>query len=327
MGYWLFDHVTKEDDERAPQWALQSTLNWMKALSFEINREYGVEPTVQFNTCRNALATKGNAKASALPLAQIFEPLFHSLTFCSTLISMSRSGNIPPWVYPSAVISWYYSHYNAFRAMLGANNQSPADTHASVAKTLNSGLRSNLPHPFNMIATRTTGENYQVTLPDYPQATSFDLVKTFPGTRGAAQGMVLQYLSGTAKYETYRTKEAILNNKKYNFTDFKTKAAREQRDKQLQGQINFMHCAFRYRGKANYRDAIYITYGQRELSNNTFMSDLANSARFAFICGLAFTEKHMGQKKVRSFLDDLRTNLRGAASVDREEVFWQDFTV
>lgn len=328
MSYWLYENVIQVDDARAPQWALQSTLNWMKALNYEINREHGESPDSQLDSCRKVFASRCRSKGVTLPMAEIFEPLFHSLTFCTSLITINRSTSKQPWIYPSAVISWYYSYYNAFRSMLCANNQNIADTHTSVIKCLNSGLRKCLPHPLNMIATRINGENYQSSLPDYPSAVSFDLVKSFNGTPENAQGMIVQYLSGTTKYEADKTKDSILKSNRVNFTNFRTKEAREQRDRQLQSEINFMHCAFRYRGKANYRDAIFITYGQRDFSTDTtFVSDLATTACFAFIAALAFAEYQVGRKKVRSFLDDLRTNFRGIANAEKEEVFWMNWSV
>lgn len=328
MSYWLFKNVIQEDNARAPEWSLQSTLNWMKVLSYEINREHGDTPDSQFDSCRKIFTSRSKVKGVTIPTAEIFEPLFHSLTFCVALITINRSTDKQPWIYPSVVVSWYYSCYNAFRSMLCANNQRIADTHASVIKCLNSGLRKSLPHPLNMIAVRASGEIYHSRLPDYPDSVSFDLVKAFNGTPEAARGMILQYLSGTAQYEVDKTKEAILKDKKFKFTNFRTKEAREQRDRQLQNEINFMHCAFRYRGKANYRDAIFMTYGQRDLSTETtFIDDLATTARFAFITALAYAEYQVGKKKVRSFLDDLRTNFRGITNATKEEVFWMDLSV
>ena len=40
MDKWLYKEVLKEDNLRAPSFARQSTINWMKALRFEIINEH-----------------------------------------------------------------------------------------------------------------------------------------------------------------------------------------------------------------------------------------------------------------------------------------------
>jgi len=86
-----------------------------------------------------------------------------------------------------------------------------------------------------------------------------------------------------------------------------------------------MSCAFRYRGKANYRDAIYISYGARELvERNELVGSLASSARFAFLNALAFICYRVGSKTTKDFLSDISANLRGIDSGLEEERFWMN---
>jgi hypothetical protein len=86
-----------------------------------------------------------------------------------------------------------------------------------------------------------------------------------------------------------------------------------------------MHCAFRYRGKANYRDAIYISYGSRELLHrDEFLRALATSSKFIFVCALAFARVRLGQDISQKFLTDLHSNLRDIDTARQEELFWKN---
>lgn len=67
--------------------------------------------------------------------------------------------------------------------------------------------------------------------------------------------MLLQYLLGTAGHYAERTKKQL----SLQFPGgFKSAAARAARDGRLEKALGLIHCAFRYRGKANYRDALYL---------------------------------------------------------------------
>ena len=109
MGYWLFEKVVQEDDERTPQFALQSTSNWLRALQYEINMQHGSRPAEQLQSCIQVFASRAKVKGSQQSLAQIYEPLFYSLTFATSLASFARSIAGRPWVYPTAIVAWYYA--------------------------------------------------------------------------------------------------------------------------------------------------------------------------------------------------------------------------
>ncbi|MEY9593066.1 hypothetical protein ABIA06_005357 [Bradyrhizobium yuanmingense] len=86
-----------------------------------------------------------------------------------------------------------------------------------------------------------------------------------PTTAQEAWGCCAEYLSGTAGWERSNVEERVRETAQFKalgVSDFRTKAARELRDISyvLRG-ISFLHQASRYRGKANYRDAIYLAYG------------------------------------------------------------------
>src|SRR5690606_9636410 len=79
---------------------------------------------------------------------------------------------------------------------------------------------------------------------------------------GAAEGMCCSYLSGTADWYREKEEKKIKNSKEYKeagYQHFKSKAAQQLRDSVLSNKsCCFLHEAFRYRGKSNYRDVTYL---------------------------------------------------------------------
>jgi hypothetical protein len=81
-----------------------------------------------------------------------------------------------------------------------------------------------------------------------------------------AWGCCAEYLSGTLKWERWNVEERVKETQDFKalgIADFRTNAAKQLRDTAYarRGGIAFLHQASRYRGKANYRHAIYLAYG------------------------------------------------------------------
>lgn len=322
MDNWLYTEVIKEDDLRAPLFSCQSTINWMKALRFEIQSEHGTSTKQQFESCVKHFKSAYPKRLSPLNSNCVFETLYQSLTGSLALQTSAKNASKESWMLPSAIVTWYYSVYFSFLSMFGAIGQSVDDSHASVYKSFASNLCDQMPHPFNMKAVHVNNEEYDSQLPNYSTANSFSLSKAFPESEEAAKGMLLEYLSGNAKYYTWHTKENIL--KKSQYKDFRTKIAQEDRNRQLQRKIAFMHCAFRYRGKANYRDGIYLTYGSVSADETkAFLEDMKVVSQFAFISALALAYRSPLKEDVVSFLRDVDKNLKGIDCMTDNERFWR----
>jgi hypothetical protein len=322
MDNWLYSEVLKQDDLRAPAFARQSTINWMKALRFEIMNEHGVSTKEQFGSCLRHFKKVYPKKLTTLNNSFIFESMYSSLTSSLALQTSAKNATSESWMLPSSIVSWYYSVYFSVLSMLGSTGQSVDDNHTSVYRAFGSNLSDQMPHPFNMKASHVKNEDYKLKLPLHDSASSFSLSKTFPETEGAARGMLLEYLSGNTKYYTSLTKERIL--KKSSYHDFRTKLAKEDRNRQLPKTVAFMHCAFRYRGKANYRDGIYLTYGQNSAAETkAFLEDMAVVAKFMFVSGLALAYRSPLNSEVVQFIKDIDTNLKGVDSLSDDECFWR----
>lgn len=322
MDSWLYTEVLKEDDLRVPTFARQSTINWMKALRFEIINEHGSITKEQFESCLRHFKAAYPKKLIPLNNSYIFESLYSALTGSLALQTSAKNSSNESWMLPSAIVSWYYSVYFSVLSMLGSTGQSVDDNHASVYRAFGSNLSAQMPHPLNMKATHVKNEGYNSLLPNYPSASSFSLSRTFPESEDAAKGMMLEYLSGTAKYYTWLTKDRIL--KKAHYSDFRTKTAKEERNRQLPKTVSFMHCAFRYRGKANYRDSIYLTYGKASADETkAFLEDMKVVSRFTFIAALALAHRSPLKPEVAKFLEDIDKNLKGIDCMSDDECFWR----
>lgn len=98
--------------------------------------------------------------------------------------------------------------------------------------------------------------------------------------------------------------------------DFRTWDARVLRDAAYAKRgIAFLHQASRYRGKANYREAIYLAYGKslpRQLDG--FISDLARVSRGFAVMAAAYVSSRIGSDLWSNFLDDLEAKRSISAS-------------
>lgn len=327
---WLYQQIQQENqlDNKKwnPEFSLPSTLNWMQALSLEIAQEHGSTPTAQFTSCQSRFATSVTHLGRKTALAPIFGPLFHSLTFAIILTSMVETQTCRPWTFPSAIISWYYAMYNAFRSIVGASSGKKApETHAGLQNCLlGPNIRPKLPYPFDMVAMYERNEDYRIELPSYPAVTTTPLEQVFTKSRPQAQGMLFAYLKGTATWEVGKKKEEL--KKQHKLPNFRSKEAQDKRNDQLQKnlrEINFLHCAFRYRGKSNYRDNIFLAYGHNDSRISLdFLEALETTARFAFLCGLAYSERRIGKSHTNDFLVDVFHHFRGQANASPREKVW-----
>ena len=322
MPHWLYTEIIKEDDLRVPRFARQSTLNWMRSLRYEIVNEHGGNAKNQFISCLTHFKNVYKTKLECKSKGAVFENLYSSLTNSLALQTCAKKCNIESWLLPNSIVCWYYSLYFSILSIFGCIGQKVDENHATVYRAFASNLSHKMPHPLNMNAEHVGNENYISILPNYPSAQLFSLSKTFPETEEAAKGMLLEYLSGNSKYYTSKTKDTIL--KKSSFSDFRTKEAREERNRKLQKKISFMHCAFRYRGKANYRDGIYLTYGaSSEEETKAYLSDLAQVSMFCFLMGLSLAYRSPLKKDVQIFINDVNENLKGISDLEESDCFWK----
>lgn len=131
-----------------------------------------------------------------------------------------------------------------------------------------------------------------------------------PTTMEQAWGCHAEYLAGRTKWEQWNIQERVRATKEFKALgadNFRTAAARSLREVACRKRgIAFLHEASRYRGKANYRDAIYLAYGRsvpRLLDG--FIDDLATAVGGFAAMAAGYVSRRIGHEAWTTFLDDL----------------------
>lgn len=325
MNRWLFEKISADDGNRKPSFSVRGIDNWFRALRFEIESAHGKTVQQQIESCRNFHSRDRAKKASTnLSIGELFEQLFFSVIYCMTVDRLASELGKTPWVRPTAIVDWYYAVYFSTRSVMPIFGHKVPEEHSGTANFATRTFRTHLPYPFDMFARRREGEDYDTFIGGI-QPEHYDLNRSFLHTSSIAQGMLAQYLNGTAIWNVEKKKKKILQDNK-TIKDFRSKAARQLRDKRLIPEIGFLHCAYRQRTKANYRDAIYLSYNYGEdITLDTFLYSLSVSAKFASINAIACVEHYIGRNDTKAFIEDLSVNLRGVDIAKPSEKYWTDF--
>ncbi len=301
---WLLNKLFIHADQPKPRFAFQGTVNWMRALSILVNGQFSHHQILQFY--QHVHRRRANEQADALA----YECLTMSMHNVSAINSMKEIGDPYPIV-RSAIVAWYYGTYYAAKAMLAACSGSDPQTHASAGKLwqseiVNAGL---VKGPFDLSITGIAPTNVSQVISALRAGNTHNL-NTEPTDEETALGAVYSYLKGTAEYEQWRLEEIVKNSREYKqggFDSFRTNAAKALRDAKLNpASVNYLVQAFRYRGKANYRDAIYLSYGQDETEKlEQFVSDLAAVAGAFSLMAAHYAARRVVRSEWADFAADL----------------------
>jgi hypothetical protein len=104
MSQWLYGLISAEEPSRRPDFAQTSTLNWMRALAFEIKEEHEQGFDNQWRSVELALASSVALRRDVPQPAQIFEPLYAASSFTTSLISLASESDVGAWRCPGAIV-------------------------------------------------------------------------------------------------------------------------------------------------------------------------------------------------------------------------------
>lgn len=177
-----------------------------------------------------------------------------------------------------------------------------------------------IPSPFNIRVSTLVKKEYESEIELVRNGNPHDL-KSKPTSNREAIGACLSYLKGTSVHERGRAEAQVRKHKEFKELgkdNFRTKDAQEIRDKYLNNKVvGFLHQAFRYRGKANYRDALYLGYGTE---HTDLLRDLLQdlySVLSAFIRASAYYCSRRVEKNTwDNFVQDLEGNCKLKLSTD-----------
>ena len=275
MSQWLLDRLFEAKDQAVPRFAFQGTINWMKALAIIVNA--GACDDEELKTIYSKVKRRSvNKDADTL----VFENMFMSHHNLASLYSMTEDVKNKYDICRSAIVAWYYAIYFSASAMVAASSGSLQQTHVATAKVWQADIvdKNLTPYPFNLFLSSLVSKTVDIKIKGYRKMNEYDLNQYAQNTE-QAHGAIVSYLKGTAGYRKWEAEERIKLSREFKdlgVDNFRKKVARELRDKILEkGQVNFLIQAFRYRGKANYRDSIFLSYGDNNADIiEAFIEDL-----------------------------------------------------
>lgn len=304
------DHGTlTETPQEIPDstFALPSTLNWMKAEAILV-----ASCEVNF---RSAKMFYNRVQRKDLPepqLNSVFEQLLFSLNQIAALRGMALVPNKAD-VARVGIVTWYYGIYGAASAMIAAADGSFTETHAATARQWDRQfvVSNQAMKPFSDRLSQLLTSTVESELVE-PRSRGNGGLTTVPTSDGHAWGCHAEYLSGTAKWERWNLEQQVRESKEFKalgVDNFRTKEARTLRDQTLEKKsISFLHEASRYRGKANYRDAIYLAYGKAVPSlADDFIDNLTTVLTAFSAMAAGYCSVRMGAQKWQEFIDDLES--------------------
>jgi len=170
-----------------------------------------------------------------------------------------------------------------------------------------------MPRPFGFRLTTLVKKAADAEITVMRNGSNFD-VSNRPTNVDGAIGACASYLSGTRAHHEGKISRAMKVGelKKLGLSDFRTKQARQLRDDRLAGKtLGFVHQAFRYRGKANYRDALFLTYeAQTGTALDEFMGDLDAVLKAFLTAAGAFCSRRVSEADWLAYINDLEDHVK-----------------
>lgn len=306
---WLLNRLFTHADQPKPRFAFQGTVNWMRGLAILVDGQFSHQQLQQFY--QRVQRRQANEQADALA----YECLTMSMHNVSAIDSMEAIEDPYPIV-RSAIVAWYYATYYAAKAMLAASSGTDPQTHASAGRVwqteiVDAGLATK---PFDLSITDITPSNVRQVMTTLRAGNTNDL-NAEPTDADMARGALYSYLKGTAEYEQWRVEERVKDSREFKqggFNSFRSKAAKALRDAKLNpAHVNYLVQAFRYRGKANYRDAIYLSYGRDDTEKlRQFVSDLATVADAFSLMAAHYAARRVVRNDWAEFITDLEEHAK-----------------
>lgn len=287
------------------RFALPSTINWIRGLAILVP-----ELGLNFPAARQAYAGVQGRTLSDRELNSVCEQLLFALHQLASLRAVAAVENKAD-VARIGIMAWYYGVYGAASAMIAAGDGSFPDTHAATAQQWDRHFAANglALAPFGDRLSSLRSDVVEQELAPVRARGKHSLTVT-PTDMEQAWGCHAEYLAGTAKWEQRNVQERVRETKDFKalrVDSFRTAAARALRDAAFARRgIAFLHEASRYRGKANYRDAIYLAYGRSvpRLVDN-LIDDLAVVLAGFSAMAAAYVSRRVGRDLWNAFLEDL----------------------
>lgn len=285
--------------------ALPATLNWMRAKAILVANQ-----RLNFSSAKTFFNRVRRKDLPEPQLNSVCEQLLFSLHQIAALKGLASVPNKAD-VARVGIVTWYYGVYGAASAMIAAADGSFPETHAATANQWDNQfvLRKLAMKPFSdRLGSLVSSEVKRELV--LPRSRGRHSLTSVPTTFEQAWGCHAGYLSGTASWEKGNLEQRVRCSSDFRalgVDNFRTTAARVLRDEVLgKKNICFLHEASRYRGKANYRDAIYLAYGKSVPKRaENFIDDLTTVLVAFSAMAAGYCSVRMGRNRWSEFIDDL----------------------
>ena len=308
----LYDRIIKQGtiDEKTgkpdPKYALPATINWMVALRIIVE-----DSIIDMNSAESFYINVNPRTMKNIEENSIYEQLLLSIHQLSALSQMKKIKINNSDFARIGIVAWYYGISNAASAMIAAQSGVFREDHAGTANHWDKDIvfQKLAMKPFDLRVSSLVKEKYEDEI-KFLKNGSDHSIQIKPTNKDEAMGALIQYLSGSADYFKKDQEEKIKENSKFKelkVNDFIIKISKKFRDEWLDRKsISFLHQSIRYRGKANYREALYLAYGKNKQQEwNDFNEDLFFVLQGFIVMAGAFCKKKIGEKKWNEFVNDV----------------------
>ncbi|AZQ84906.1 hypothetical protein EKO29_13445 [Colwellia sp. Arc7-635] len=319
MSQWLLTRLQESKEQVNPQFAFKGAINWMRALSLIIEKG-ATHQTVLQELYTDVQPRLINTKLDT----EVFESIYFAYSNIASLNALTFDVETKYDVCLAAIISWHDAITFASRAMIYAFKDSDfsMESNCCIEKIWQESIVINklIPYPFNMYLSTLVKKDAEAELKEYRGLNAFNL-DSFISNETVAHGGLVSYLKGTHAYEQWKSEVIIKKSDEFkalNVENFKKNIAKNLRDPILsEGCVNFLIQAERYRGKANHRDSLFLSYGESNIESiKTFIEDLLNVSTAFLKAASYYCSKRVEEGTWELFVEDIEENTCLSVDID-----------
>ena len=268
---------------------------------------------INFSRATSFYKKEGKRAMDGLVENTVLEQLFLALHHLSALQEL-RSGSTAADYARIGVLAWYYGISNAASAMTAAQAGSFQENHSETARLWDEQIASRglAIAPFSWRVSSLVEKTYKSEIKLLRNGSPGSL-QILPLSKQDALGAASEYLSGSAGWYASYAKDYLKHKPEFKalgVNNFKTKDAKALRDNWLERKaVGFIHQAARYRGKANYREALFMAYGHdTEMRLSGFVEDMHKVLKAFLAMAGAFACRRLGRDLWAEFVEDVDLN-------------------
>lgn len=314
-----FGTITEKANEIPDvRFALPCTIHWIEGLALLVD-------DLNFVSARNFyLENTQRRNMAQAEVNSVCGQMLFALHQVASLRAMAEAPNKAD-VARMGIVAWYYGIYASASAMIAAADGSFQEDHAGTARQWDSifACKNLAMPPFGDRVSSLLDDAVEKDLAPVRGRGKHSLTEK-PSTVEEGWGCVAEYLAGTADWEQWNVRERVRETREFKALEvdnFRTRAARTLRDSFYEKRsVAFLHAAIRYRGKANYRDTVFLAYGKHvpKLVDG-FLDDLEKVLIAFSTMAAGYVSIRLGKEIWIPFLNDLES--KRAVSISPKEIW------